>query len=152
MFEDRIKALARKKAELNTKRATMALMVERVMQSREYVELQDEAAILESVINDLDDEIRHDAIGQYNETGEKRPHPAVGIRITTKLIYPAGKALLWCIDNMRTALKYDKRMFEKHARAVADTIPVEFVHIKKEPQATISRDLSDYLAEVQDGN
>jgi DNA polymerase-3 subunit epsilon len=90
------------------------------------------------------DEIRRSAL----EANDKHPHPAVGIRNITRLEYDPRKAYLWCQDHLPAALVLDRTFFEKHAKAVAKTSPLDFVTISQEPQATIATDLSAYLDKV----
>jgi len=54
----------------------------------------------------------------FEKDGEKKRLGGVGIRITTKLIYNEGDALLWAKDNMSVAIKtiLDKKMFEGYAK------------------------------------
>jgi hypothetical protein len=89
--------------------------------------------------------IKANAVQEYLANDEKRPHSAVSIRLVTSLAYDALLAKVWCEHNLPTAIKLDCPLFEKHARAVADTQPLGFVKIEKQPQAAISTDLSEYL-------
>lgn len=98
-------------------------------------------------IETLESLIRDRALDCFSKSGEKKPHPAVSIRMRTVLSYDPDRALAWCKVYLPKALSLNRKIFEKHARAVAETHPVPFVEIRKEPQATIARDLSRYLQE-----
>ena len=80
-----------------------------------------------------------------NKPIEKKPAPGVGISVRKELAYNEDQALEFCKESLPKALKLDKRLFEKHAKGVAETQPLDFVTIKEKPTATISSDLSEYL-------
>jgi hypothetical protein len=89
--------------------------------------------------------IREQALKDYQTTGSKRPHPAIGVRMTTKIGYIDSIARGWAFQHLPQALKLDTALFEKHAKAVADTDPIPFVEISQQAQITIATDLSGYL-------
>lgn len=95
----------------------------------------------------LENDLRMATVLIFTETGDKRPHPALGIREVTKFNYDASLAHNWCLEYLPKALKLDARAFEKYAKAVADVKPVPYVEIYTEPQATIATNLSKYLVE-----
>ena len=100
---------------------------------------------LKQKAKELDSQIRDYTVSIFESTGEKHPHPAVGIREYTKLDYDKDEALHWAQRHLPKALKLDNRFFEKHAKAVSETQPISFVRIYKEPRATISTDLGEYV-------
>lgn len=104
----------------------------------ETYKIRDEVNALRTKISEL-------ALEAYTQTGEKKPASGVGIKVTKELVYYDEQALEFCIENLPNALKLDKRFFEKHAKGVAETQPLNFVTIKEKPTATISSDLSEYL-------
>ena len=83
--------------------------------------------------------LRCQAIRDYD--GDKRPHEKASIRIVTVVDYDEEEALEHCRQHLPQALRLDKRIFVKAARAV----PPPFVTIVEEPRATIARDLSTYV-------
>lgn len=87
---------------------------------------------------ELDSQLRQLAIDNFNETGDKDPVNGVKVIINKSLEYVPDKAIVWCINNALGMLKLDKRAFEKHARAVVDTVPIEFIEIKEVPAVRIS--------------
>ena len=89
--------------------------------------------------------LRDMTIQTYKETGNKAPSPGVGIRIITKLIYDAGKALEWAKQH-GLALKLDISAFEKIAKADKPN----FVDVVEEPTATIAVDLGKLPLETGD--
>ena len=90
---------------------------------------------------DAETEVRKQALGIYEETGDKHPHPAVPIKMYTVLDYDDGEALDYAREHLSKALKLIKRTFEKAAKV----LELDFVTIRQEPRATIRRDLSEYL-------
>ena len=75
------------------------------------------------------------------DPANKKPAPGVGIKVVKKVILDdRRKAYEWAMEH-RTCLTLDLGSFE----ALVKTSPVEsfpdWVHLKEEPQATISRDL-----------
>ena len=91
----------------------------------------------------VETEVRERALGIYEETGDKAPHPAVTIKMYTVLDYEDADAFDYAREHLPKALKLDKRTFEKAAKI----LELDFVVIRQEPRATIARDLSGYLPE-----
>jgi hypothetical protein len=89
--------------------------------------------------------IRRDAVSAFKRDSIKRPHSAVQIKEYTILGYDPDQAFAYCVEHLTTALKMDKRKFEKVARAAE----LDFVTISTEPRASIARDLSAYTEEAQ---
>ena len=113
--------------------------------------LADRRATLDDLMaraKELDNQIRSYTVSIFENTGERHPHPAVGVRVYTKLQYDKDEALHWSQRHLPKALKLDKRFFEKHAKGVAETQPIPFVQIVEEPRATVSSDLSEYVEEA----
>jgi len=82
--------------------------------------------------------LREMTLEAYEATGNKKPAPGVGIRITKRLIYDEQKAVWWAFDmRYHNLVDINKRNFEN----VAAGLGLDFVEIKEEPQATIARDL-----------
>ena len=145
MFEKDITEFATLKARQARLTEQMDAMVEQVTGTPEYQELKAQFIVVSEALENTDTNIRTSALEHYKASADKRPHPAIGIRLMTKCYYSEQLAVEWCKDNMPHALKLNKTMFEKHARAVSQTIPLEFVEVATEPQVTISRDLSQYM-------
>lgn len=110
----------------------------------EWQELQSLKISLDSIQEKLletDTKIREMAIAQYQASGNKHPYNGVSIVINKELIYNEQTAIEWAINFARNVLRLDKRGFEKHARAVADTIPLSFVEIEEVPGVRIAKEL-----------
>jgi len=94
-------------------------------------------------VTDAVDEVQARALGAYEATGNKVPHPAVKVALFTVLDYAPGDALEYARLHLPKALKLDKRTFEKMAKVIEP----DFVTISQEPRVRIARDLSAYLEE-----
>lgn len=91
---------------------------------------------------EIDTQLRKKAIEEYQATGNKKPINGVSVIITKSLIYHPERAIRWAAANdAMSMLKLNTRDFEKHARAVADTIPLKFVSIEEVPQVRIAKEL-----------
>ncbi len=88
--------------------------------------------------------LRGAIIDAYTESGgeNKRPHPALGVRITSALEYDKALALEWALRHS-FALSLDVKTFEIMAKAGAKG--TEFVARVEKPTATIAQDLTAYL-------
>ena len=104
----------------------------------------DNAEIIENVaetrgeVNVAEAMLRLMALDIYKETGNKKPAPGVAIRLIKYLDYDPELAIEWAVAAKITQfLKLDKGTFER----IALNMPLPFVEIREEPQATIARDL-----------
>ena len=103
-------------------------------------------ALLETAateVLDADDALRAAAVAEYEATQDKRPHPAVTVKVYTTLSYEEADASAYCREYLWKALKLDRREFEKAARVLEP----EFVTFEVEPKATVATDLSAYVGE-----
>lgn len=89
------------------------------------------------------DYVRKLGVAAYGETGDKRVHPAVTVKVYTTLAYDPTDALDYARKHLPGALKLDKRAFEK----VAKVAGLDFVEVDQEPRVTIARDLSQYISD-----
>lgn len=144
-FEEQVKRLAELRRKEADAKEMLDLMRKSLEESKEWMRYRQ---ILETAQHEqrmLDDQIRSLAVTNYEGSGEKHPHPAVSIRLYTKVKYDYSTAFVWSQANLPQAITLDTKLFDKHAKAVAETAPIYFVEIAKEPQASIASDLSAYL-------
>jgi hypothetical protein len=94
---------------------------------------------------ELETTIREHALHVYQTTGAKKPHDAVAVKVMTRLQYDPERAAGFCLEHLPSAIKVDYKTFEKHAKNVADTAPLDFVEFVEEPQAQIATDLSKFV-------
>lgn len=62
--------------------------------------------------------VQKKALAVYEEAGDKSPHPAVKIAMFTVLNYAPEAALEYARLHLPKALKLDRRMFERAAKAI----------------------------------
>jgi hypothetical protein len=84
--------------------------------------------------------LREAVLTAYTATGSKRPHPAVGVRVCTRLVYDPAAVTAWARENLTPLLVLDTKLFEQ----VAPHIKVPGVTTITEPQATIAQDLEPW--------
>ena len=135
--------LARARAEVAEAHARLVAL----MASTAIIEAQADEHFAKERVADLEDAVRKAALEEYARSGNKRPHPAVSMRINKRLRYDVGAALEYCRQNFNAAVKtvLDTKVFEK----VAPNLGLDFVEVAEEPQATIASDLTDYLLALE---
>jgi len=90
---------------------------------------------------DAEAALRQLAIENFEATGNKQPIQGVGIRVTTRIGYDESEAIHWARQAHPDMLAINTKLFEKHAKAVADTERLGFVNIWTEATATIAKNL-----------
>jgi hypothetical protein len=93
---------------------------------------------------------KDEALLDYGVNGSKKMHDgAVNIKVFEDigLVYDADKAKVWATENAPALIVLDVKKFEKHVLAVADTVPVPGVVIKRSDriEAQIASDLTKYM-------
>lgn len=158
-MQDLIEKLAQAReieAEYKAQYAALKAEIDAVIEERYGLRLGSLEAFLETAeadVTDAENRIRAAALDAFAETGDKHPHPAVGIQMT-RLEYDTAEAIQFCRRAAPNAIKLDKRAFERIARVGKDAggpFDLDFVTIHKEPQATIARDLSAYAGDKDEG-
>ena len=136
-------ALARKKRDDTV--AAMDLMQAKLEASPKWRELEEVRAKCTNEMNRLDAAIREAAVKVYRESGSKKPHPAVQIRVAKSYFYPEAAAIEWCKQKLPDALKVvlDSGLFQKAVMLLPNR--PDFFEVKEEPKAAIATDLSGYL-------
>lgn len=147
-----ISRLARLRQEQKSIKDHLDEVKKRLAQDPEILTYQNLLSISNLEVDELDAKIRKLAVENFHICGDKKPHPAVSIKETVELIYNEPIAMAWCYTRLPDALKLDKSLFEKHARAVAETTPLKFVGIRSVPRAQIATDLSSFILEGEAEN
>jgi hypothetical protein len=80
----------------------------------------------------------------YDHTANKSPHPAVNIKVFVEPFYKDEDAHAWCMDHLPKALKLDPAFFKRHANAVRETAPLEFVQFVPRLSIQIKGDLAEF--------
>lgn len=135
-------ALARQQeAELKEKQAAMIAEVQNLPK---YAELELQRSQVKADIERLSEDIKLEALEEFNGTKNKKPFDGVEIKVFTVVnITDERKAREWCMQNFRPALKLDVKVFEKAAKD--GNVPDELAKVELEPRAQIAADLSTYL-------
>ncbi len=89
----------------------------------------------------IEDHLRKAVLEYYRDTDDKNPVDGVSVIINKSLVYDIDWAIAWAINFAVDMLKLDKKLFEKHAKSVADTMPLDFVTIEDEPAVRIAKKL-----------
>jgi hypothetical protein len=119
-------------------------MVKTFEETPSYQAVQGNIASATNQISDLEKDLRELALADFKATGSKKPHPAMGIRVTAKVVYDPKEAEAWAKENLPTAFTFDTKFFEVYVKNVAN---VPCATIEQVPTATIATDLSAYLKE-----
>jgi hypothetical protein len=86
--------------------------------------------------------LRLDIVEHYEETGDKKPHPKLGVRVLEVPVYKEGAAINFAVTNVvPTLLKLDKVAFKSYAKGVRASAPLPFVEWEEKVTATIAGDL-----------
>jgi len=144
-MDELVRQLAAARQSLAGAKTAYQVLVDEFNEREDVEQATSDVAAWADQVTELESLIRQGAEAQYEATREKAPHPAVKVRVVRNLMYEPSWALDWCANHLRVALKLDARLFEKHARAVQETAPIQFVKVDELPQVAISRDLTGYL-------
>lgn len=98
--------------------------------------------------SELDQDVRKIAVELFKQNGDKKPHPAIEIKDMTSMDYDDTLALAWCKHRLPDAIKFDRSLFEKHARAIRETSPIKFVTFTTTPKANIASNLEAFIDEA----
>jgi uncharacterized membrane protein YheB (UPF0754 family) len=119
----------------------MQELLEKTPAWKDLQQLQGKAKTQQAELNDWEERLDKAALDQFRETVEKHPHPAVQIKMHTRLDYSREHAKEYCIQHLPNALKLDTTVFEKAARVLG----LDWVSEGLFPRAYVDRDLSAYL-------
>lgn len=96
----------------------VAEMLKPIMESPAYIGLAGEIANAKEIIAGLESGLRESAVAAYQDTGDKKYYPGLGIRVSKYYEYSETQAIQWCIDKgFKNLLKLDSKGFEKVAAA-----------------------------------
>lgn len=132
-----------RQAEENALQA-MKICKAQLEETPEYKLLQDGILIWEQAkeyTSLIDGALRQEALDLYGLTGDKHPFDKVSIVINRNLIYQEAEAFDWAGKNAPGMLELNKKKFEKHARAVLETMPLDFVKVEEVPSVRIASEL-----------
>lgn len=116
-------------------------LIEQTAAWRQWKKLAEREVEQYDVLHALEEQVHAAALHQFVETTEKKPHPAVQIKMFTRLDYDPERAKIYCMEHVPAALKLDARAFEK----VAKVLMLDWVESVPYPRAQVAGDLSEYL-------
>jgi hypothetical protein len=148
-YTELLAKLAAQRLTLATAKEMKTAMVKTFEETPSFQAIQNNITAATAQVDELSVQLRELAIHDYWTTGSKKPHPAMGIRVTTVLEYGPSEAEDWARINLPAALTLNKSVFETYAKTMAKVNPVPFVFIDDKPTATIATDLSEYLKEAK---
>lgn len=90
-------------------------------------------------LKEIEDGLRAAIVTHYSETGDKKPHPKLGIRISQVAVYDIADAELYVREYAPALLTLDTKAFGRYAKAWPDK--VGFVSWQEKVTPTIARDL-----------
>jgi hypothetical protein len=146
-YNELLSKLAAQRLTLATAKESKAALLKAFEQTTIYLAIQDNITEATNQIGYLTEQLHELALNDFRATGSKKPHPALGIRVSTKLVYEPVVALDWAKTNLPAALVLDTKTFEAFVKAT--TVPVNFVSEMQIALATIATDLSEYLKETK---
>jgi hypothetical protein len=144
-YESKLKELADHRAQAAKYKKFLAGLLAEVKNTEVYGRYDQEFHTHEEEAEALEAELREMAVLDFDLTHDKHPHPAVSIKVMTRLQYDPERAAGFCREYLPSAIKVDYKTFEKYAKNVADTAPLDFVEFVEEPQAQIVTDLSKFV-------
>ena len=110
---------------------------------KELDEAEGRLAAAKQAEDDARQELNELAQMRYACEADKRPHPAISIRLLTMFEYDPKVAREWAEANLRAALVLDLKKFEKAIQQLG--VP-DFVRTWHKPQVMVSSDLTAYLS------
>lgn len=135
--------LAKARANSEELKAKQKEMLDELQQSQAWTDIQLARTGYQTQIENLEAEIKAEAMVVFDATGEKKQQGVTVKEFTVVKITDEAKAREWCMTNFRPALKLDTKTFEKAAQD--GTVPAELATIGTEPRAQIASDLNEYL-------
>ena len=148
MDNELIVRLAQARARLNEAKSAREALLAAVTDSADYKLQLEFITQAQADIETATAAIKDEALGAWTATGSKKPHPAIGIKVMTKLVYGYTEATDWAKDNAPAMLTLDAKLFEAFAKtAAAKKQPLSFVGYNEVPTVTIASDLSEYMTD-----
>lgn len=137
-----ITTLAR--VQLDYTRAKDELDAKRAAWEAEHQTELDTLATLKDTAAKLNDAVRDAAVAEFSTTGNKKPHPAITVKMFTAYSYDEDVATAWALDNAPGLLVLNNKEYEKVLKTGALAgMPGT---VDETPKATVARDLSEYAA------
>jgi hypothetical protein len=145
-YNELLSQLAAQRFTLAVAKEMKTAMVKAFEETPSQQAIQSTIEAANSQITELEKDLRLKALADFSVNGIKKPHPALGIRVTSKVVYDPKEAETWAKENLPTAFTFDTKFFEVYVKNVSD---VPCATIEQVPTATIATDLSAYLKEAK---
>lgn len=147
MFEEEVLALAK----LRNRQAQLKDEVDKLRQEWEKANanILSEYALTKEIATATEATLRATIVSHFERTGNKKPHPRLGIRETVKVLYDKDEVTDYARLNAHDLLVLDKKKLERYVKALAgDSLILggtlgELIEFVKEPIATIAKKLED---------
>ncbi len=138
------KARDKYEAERKTRQELIELFDERLHANTDYIRSTQEMELAKAIVDQIESEVKSQSLEIFaaDNTNKKLAGGNVTIKEFTKTsITDREAAREWATREAPQFIVLDDKGIEKHAKAVADTVPLPFVEITKEPQAQIASKL-----------
>jgi len=147
MFEEEVFELAR----LRKRQAELKDEVDKLRREWEEAnaDILNEYALTREIAGATEATLRATIVSHFERTGDKKPHPRLGIRETIKVLYDKDEVTDYARLNAQDLLVLDKKKLERYAKALAGPSLIlggtlgELIEFVKEPTATIAKKLED---------
>jgi hypothetical protein len=138
-----VELVANQRNEVAGLRAKQAEAIEALAltpESQKLIEIEAQLRAANEGVNNLETELRTQALEAYHQSNNKTPVAGVTIKLFTAVTYVMADALAWCMSNAPTLVRavLDVKSFEK----IADKLPGAPVTVEQTPKAYIASDLS----------
>ena len=127
-------------ARRQTAQAQAALTTVRAAFEQQHAEVIAAVTAAQARLEQAEEALRQATLAAYAGAGNKRPHPAVAVRVMTRLVYDPEGITAWARENLPAILVLDVKTFER----VAQHLMVPGVTVSAEPVATIAQDLTPW--------
>ena len=147
MFEDRVEDLAKKRERVATLDAEVEVL--RQQWEKEHEGLLNNLVRRKKELAEADHSLRLDVIAHYEETGEKKPHPKLGIRVSKPVkIIDETSALRYAKQHLPALVVLDTTGFKQYAKGCAEIESIMdtlagIVVFEEKITATIAKNLEE---------
>jgi len=111
-------------------------------QDEDYQRLEDDVSYFEMEVGRKEEELRGWAMAMNQATGSKRPHPAMGIRVSEKISWDEPKVVAWLVEHNHRSLL---GVLPKEFKLVAPVLCPDLITTAPVATATIASDLDVYI-------
>lgn len=87
--------------------------------------------------------LRNAIVMHYDKTGDKKPHPKLGVRVSEVPVYDEDVAYNFALHSVPKLLKLDGVAFKSYAKGVRMSVPLSFVEWEEKVMATIAKNLEE---------